>query len=54
MVSSRISVRIAPGLLRQFEDYLDQHSLTVSEDVNAAIASYIGDAEAIPLVERVR
>jgi hypothetical protein len=53
MASSRLSVRIPPGLLRHFEAYLDQQGLTVSEGVIAAIASYVGDGERRPLVERV-
>ncbi|WP_242018056.1 hypothetical protein [Synechocystis sp. FACHB-383] len=35
------------------QSYLDQQGLTVTEGVLAAIASYVGDNERLPLVERV-
>ena len=50
----RLSVRISPLLLERLESFVDQHNLTVSEGVIAAIASYVGNAEEIPLVERMR
>jgi hypothetical protein len=53
MTSPRLSVRIPQPLLYQFESYLDQNGLTVTEGVVAAIASYVGDGEKIPLVERM-
>jgi hypothetical protein len=40
--------------LERLESFVDQHNITVSEGVIAAIASYIGDAERMPLVERMR
>jgi CTP synthase (UTP-ammonia lyase) len=54
MESPRLSVRISPPLLERLESFVNQHNITVSEGVIAAIASYIGDAERMPLVERVR
>jgi CTP synthase (UTP-ammonia lyase) len=54
MSSPRLSVRISPPLLDRLESFVDQHNFTVSEGVIAVIAYYIGDAEGMPLVERVR
>jgi len=47
-------VRISLPLLQRLESFVDQHNITVSEEVIAAIASYIGNAEGMPLEERVR
>jgi antitoxin component of RelBE/YafQ-DinJ toxin-antitoxin module len=53
MESRRLSVRVPDPLLARLESYLDQQGLTVTEGVLAAIASYVGDHERLPLVERV-
>jgi CTP synthase (UTP-ammonia lyase) len=54
MPSLRLSVRIFPPVLERLESFVDQHNLTVSEGVIAAIARYIGETDGVPLVERVR
>jgi hypothetical protein len=54
MESRRLSIRVPDPLLNQFQSYLDQNSLTVTEGILAAIASYVGDNDSLPLVERVR
>ena len=54
MSSPRLSVRISPPLLERLESFVDQHNITVSEGVIAAIACYIGETEGMPLVERMR
>lgn len=53
MASPRLSVRISPTLLNRLQSHVDCQGLTVSEGVLAAIASYVGDNERLPLVERV-
>jgi antitoxin component of RelBE/YafQ-DinJ toxin-antitoxin module len=53
MESKRLSIRVPDPLLNHFQSYLDQQGLTVTEGVLAAIASYVGDNERLPLVERV-
>ena len=53
MIGKKLSVRVPVPLLQQFESYIHQHGLTISEGVLAAMASYVGDAERLPLVERV-
>jgi antitoxin component of RelBE/YafQ-DinJ toxin-antitoxin module len=53
MESRRLSIRVPDPLLNQLQSYLDQQGLTVTEGVLAAIASYVGDNERLPLVERV-
>ncbi|WLT40612.1 hypothetical protein NON20_25600 (plasmid) [Synechocystis sp. B12] len=40
-------------MLNQLQSHLDQQGLTVTEGVLAAIASYVGNHERLPLVERV-
>ena len=54
MESPRLSVRISPPLLERLESFVDQHNLTLSEGVIAAIAHYVGDVDRLPLVERIR
>lgn len=54
MESPRLSVRISPPLLERLESFVNQHNITVSEGVIAAIASYIRDAEGMPLMGQVR
>jgi len=54
MESPRLSVRISPPLLERLESFVNQHNITVSEGVIAAIASYVGDREQLPLIERMR
>lgn len=53
MESRRLSIRVPDPLLNQLQSYLDQQGLTVTEGFLAAIASYVGDHERLPLVERV-
>ncbi|MBE9194884.1 hypothetical protein IQ219_06080 [Synechocystis sp. LEGE 06083] len=53
MESRRLSIRVPDPLLSQFQSHLDQQGLTVTEGVLAAIASYVGDDDSLPLVERV-
>jgi hypothetical protein len=53
MESRRLSIRVPDPLLTRLESYLAQQGLTVTEGVLAAIASYVGDSENLPLVERV-
>ena len=53
MESKRLTVRVPDPLLNHFQSHLDQQGLTVTEGVLAAIASYVGDNERLPLVERV-
>lgn len=53
MESRRLSIRVPDPLLNQLQSYIDQQGLTVTEGVLAAIASYVGDTERLPLVERV-
>ncbi|MBD2652863.1 hypothetical protein H6G45_05005 [Synechocystis sp. FACHB-383] len=53
MESRRLTIRVPDPLLSQLQSYLDQQGLTVTEGVLAAIASYVGDNERLPLVERV-
>jgi antitoxin component of RelBE/YafQ-DinJ toxin-antitoxin module len=53
MESRRLSIRVPDPLLSQLQSYLDQQGLTVTEGVLAAIASYVGDNERLPLVERI-
>ena len=53
MESRRLTIRVPDPLLSQLQSYLDQQGLTVTEGVLAAIASYVGDTERLPLVERV-
>jgi hypothetical protein len=54
MESRRLSIRVPDPLLGRLESYLDQQGLTVTEGILAAIASYVGDNDSLPLVERVR
>jgi hypothetical protein len=53
MESRRLSIRVPDPLLDRLESHLDQQGLTVTEGVLAAIASYVGDNERLPLIERV-
>lgn len=53
MESKRLTIRVPDPLLDRLESHLDQQGLTVTEGVLAAIASYVGDNERLPLVERV-
>lgn len=53
MESKRLTIRVPDPLLNHFQSYLDQQGLTVTEGVLAAMASYVGDNERLPLVERV-
>ncbi|MFN9174650.1 MAG: hypothetical protein ACK58N_09095 [Synechocystis sp.] len=53
MESKRLTIRVPDPLLDRLESHLDQQGLTVTEGVLAAIASYVGDTERLPLVERV-
>jgi hypothetical protein len=53
MESRRLSIRVPDPLLSQLQSHLNQQGLTVTEGVLAAIASYVGDNERLPLVERV-
>jgi antitoxin component of RelBE/YafQ-DinJ toxin-antitoxin module len=51
--SKGLTIRVPDPLLNQLQSHLDQQGLTVTEGVLAAIASYVGDNERLPLVERV-
>lgn len=53
MESKRLTVRVPDSLLNQFQSYLDQNGLTVTEGILAAIASYVGNTNILSLVERV-
>ena len=53
MAAKKLSVRVPFPLIQQFECYIHQKGLTISEGVLAVIASYVGDNERLPLVERV-
>ncbi|AGF53525.1 unknown protein (plasmid) [Synechocystis sp. PCC 6803] len=53
MKSRRLSIRVPDPLLSQLQSYLDHQGLTVTEGVLAPIASYVGDNDKLPLVERV-
>jgi hypothetical protein len=53
MESRRLSIRVPDPLLSQLQSHLDEQGLTVTEGVLAAIASYVGEHERLPLVERV-
>lgn len=53
MVTKKLSVRVPVPLLQEFESYIDKKGLTISEAMLAAMASYVGDEERLPLVERM-
>jgi len=53
MVTKTLSVCVPVTLLQQFESYIHQKRLTLSEPMLAVMVSSVGDNERLPLIEGV-
>ena len=53
MATVRISARLPVELYQRLEDHMTTNKLSQTEAIMAAIATYFGDDNQIPLAERV-
>jgi hypothetical protein len=53
MASVRISARLPIDLYQSLEDHMTTNKLSQTEAIIVAIATYFGDNDQVPLVERV-
>ena len=53
MATVRISARLPVELYQRLEDHMTTNKLSQTEAIIAAIATYFGDNNQIPLAERV-
>ena len=53
MATVRISARLPVDLYQRLEDHMNTNKLSQTEAIIAAIATYFGDDNQVPLVERV-
>jgi predicted DNA-binding protein len=53
MATVRISARLPVDLYQRLEDHMTTNKLSQTEAIIAAIATYFGDNNQIPLAERV-
>ena len=53
MATVRISARLPVDLYQRLEDHMTTNKLSQTEAIIAAIATYFGDNNRIPLAERV-
>ncbi|MEA5537015.1 DNA-binding domain-containing protein [Crocosphaera sp. XPORK-15E] len=53
MASVRISARLPVDLYQRLEDYMTTNKLSQTEAIIAAIATYFGEGDNVPLAERV-
>jgi hypothetical protein len=53
MATVRISARLPVDLYQRLEDHMTTNKLSQMKAIIAAIATYFGDNDQVPLVERV-
>jgi predicted DNA-binding protein len=53
MASVRISARLPVDLYQRLEDHMTTNKLSQTEAIIAAIATYFGEGDKVPLAERV-
>jgi hypothetical protein len=53
MATVRISARLPVDLYQRLEDHMTTNKLSQTEAIIAAIATYFGEGDKVPLVERV-
>jgi predicted DNA-binding protein len=53
MATVRISARLPVDLYQRLEDHMTTNKLSQTEAIIAAIATYFGEGDKVPLAERV-
>ena len=53
MATVRISARLPVDLYQRLEDHMTTNKLSQTEAIIAAIATYFGEGDRVPLTERV-
>ena len=53
MASVRISARLPIDLYQRLEDHMKTNKLSQTEAIIAAIATYVGEGDKVPLAERM-
>jgi len=53
MATVRISARLPVDLSQRLEDHMTTHKLSQTEAIIAAIATYFGEGDKVPLPERM-
>jgi hypothetical protein len=53
MATVRISARLPVDLYQRLEDHMTTNKLSQTEAIIAAIATYFGEGDKVPLVERM-